>query len=78
MGGDVLEKESQCIVLLISTLGVCLDFEKLKGKKRIRKVIFFLLFVLRKVKRKKNRKEKYKENLCCCKENFFLSNIRGK
>jgi len=34
-------------------LRVCLDFEKLVGKKKIEKVTFFLLFDLKKVKRKK-------------------------
>jgi len=43
--------------IVIATLRVCLNFEKLKGKKKILKVTFFLLFGLRKVKRKKIEKK---------------------
>jgi len=51
---------------------------KLKGKKKIRKAVFFSLFGLRKVKRKKNREENCKENLSYYEEKIFLPNIRGK
>jgi len=55
-----------------------LDLEKLEGKKKIWKLVFFPSFSLRKVKRKKNGEEHCKENLSCYEEKIFLPNMREK
>ena len=57
---------------------MCLDHEKLEGKKKIWKISFFPLFCMRKVKRKKSKEEKGEENLFYYEEKFFLPNMRGK
>ena len=57
---------------------MCLNFEKLEGKKFFLKNNFFSTVWFEESSNEKNKEEKYKENLSCYEENFFLPNMRGK
>ena len=56
---------------------VCLDLEKLKGKKKICKAIFFLLFSLRKSKGKKMERKNVRKTWIVIKK-IFLSKYERK
>jgi len=59
-------------------LTVCLDLEKLEGKKKILKSSFLSIVWFEESQKEKNREESCKENLSCYEENFFPPNMRGK
>jgi len=78
----VLDAEKQEAMIYLDFLSqikkVCLDFEKLEGKKKNMKSNFLFIVWLEKSQKEKNREEKCTENLSCYKEKFFFPNMRGK
>ena len=60
------------------SLKVCLDLEKLEGKKKGLESCFLFIVWFEESQKEKNRVESYKENLSCCEEKIFLPNMRGK
>ena len=62
----------------IETLRVCLDLEKLKGKKKKLKSSILSIIWFDESQKEKNREEHCKENLSYYEEKFFFPNMRKK